>query len=322
MILIISQEEDYSTSEVIQWLLYYNAPFIRINREDVCSLDKIVIANSESCSFVISSKKGEISVEHITSVWYRRGEMNLHFPALVFIKEKDLLKEINKHLKEENAVLESFFHFLIEKIPHIGTYNMRIMNKLSVLHEAQKLKIEIPYTFIVNNSNGINCDEALVTKSISEAFDPRISQGNYMTYTEGINPKNNSISFFPSLFQRLVEKEADIRIFYLQQSFYAMAIRSQDHPQTKTDFRKYLFVNPNRHFPFKIPGYLEEKLSDLMQNIGLETGSIDMVFTKDGHFVFLEVNPIGQFGMTSKPCNYFLERELALSLIKLSKQLS
>ena len=59
-----------------------------------------------------------------------------------------------------------------------------------------------------------------------------------------------------------------------------------------------------------------------MQNIGLETGSIDMVFTKDGHFVFLEVNPIGQFGMTSKPCNYFLERELALSLIKLSKQLS
>ena len=29
MILIISQEEDYSTSEVIQWLLYYNAPLIQ-----------------------------------------------------------------------------------------------------------------------------------------------------------------------------------------------------------------------------------------------------------------------------------------------------
>lgn len=321
MILIISQEEDYSTSEVIQWLLYYNAPFIRINREDVCSLEKIVIANNESCSFVISSKKGEIAVEDVTSVWYRRGEINLHFPALLFVKEKDLYNEINKHLKKENAILESYFYFLIDKIPHIGTYDMRTMNKLAVLYEAQRLDIEIPYTNIASNSDRINYGEALVTKSISEAFDPRISQGNYMTYTERINPENIQRSFFPSLFQNLLEKEADIRIFYLQQSFHAMAIRSQDHPQTTTDFRKYLFVNPNRHFPFKIPKSLEEKLFKLMQKVGLETGSVDMVFTKDGRFVFLEINPIGQFGMTSKPCNYFLEREIALSLINLSKQL-
>jgi hypothetical protein len=46
-----------------------------------------------------------------------------------------------------------------------------------------------------------------------------------------------------------------------------------------------------------------------------------MILTKDGRFVFLEANPIGQFGMTSKPCNFFLEREIALSLMDLSKQM-
>jgi D-alanine-D-alanine ligase-like ATP-grasp enzyme len=48
-----------------------------------------------------------------------------------------------------------------------------------------------------------------------------------------------------------------------------------------------------------------------MKDLDLESGSIDMVFTQDGEFVFLEVNPIGQFGMTSYPCNYFLEKIIA-----------
>jgi hypothetical protein len=37
--------------------------------------------------------------------------------------------------------------------------------------------------------------------------------------------------------------------------------------------------------------------------------------TKKGEYVFLEVNPIGQFGMVSAPCNYNLEKKIAQYLI-------
>jgi hypothetical protein len=38
--------------------------------------------------------------------------------------------------------------------------------------------------------------------------------------------------------------------------------------------------------------------------------------TPDGREVFLEVNPVGQFGMVSAPCNYHLEKKVAELLIR------
>jgi D-alanine-D-alanine ligase-like ATP-grasp enzyme len=48
-----------------------------------------------------------------------------------------------------------------------------------------------------------------------------------------------------------------------------------------------------------------------MRELGVNTGSIDMIYTKDNEYVFLEVNPTGQFGMTSVPCNYPIDLEVA-----------
>ena len=55
---------------------------------------------------------------------------------------------------------------------------------------------------------------------------------------------------------------------------------------------------------------------ELMKSLNLDNGSIDFVKTNDGKWVYLEINPVGQFGMVSEPCNYNLEREIAQELIK------
>ena len=51
-----------------------------------------------------------------------------------------------------------------------------------------------------------------------------------------------------------------------------------------------------------------------MKKVGLNTGSIDLIQSTDGQIYFLEINPAGQIGMTSKPCNYYLEKKIALYL--------
>lgn len=40
-----------------------------------------------------------------------------------------------------------------------------------------------------------------------------------------------------------------------------------------------------------------------------------MIYNNDNDFVFLEINPVGQFGMTSNPCNYNLDKIIAEKLI-------
>ena len=74
--------------------------------------------------------------------------------------------------------------------------------------------------------------------------------------------------------------------------------------------------NPNRYEPYNLPKKVEIKLKVLMEQLGLNTGSIDMIKALDDNYYFLEVNPSGQFGMTAMPCNYPLYEKIAEYLIK------
>ncbi|MBN8677664.1 MAG: grasp-with-spasm system ATP-grasp peptide maturase [Chitinophagales bacterium] len=317
MILIISQEQDYSTSEVIQWLKYYKNSYFRINAEDVIKLKTITISNSNfNNAKIIKNNNFVLDLDKISAFWYRRGRINFSSPSLPNVIDSDLERIFLNHLKDENNILEAYIYFLLNRKPHIGSFETRGLNKLIVLNEAQNAGILIPDTWILTKKKDFPRIKKVATKCISESLTARIKQGAFTIYTEKISQNQIPSNYFPTLFQVLLEKEADIRTFYLNGKFFSMAIRSQSHKQTSIDFRKYLSQNPSRHFPFKLPNSLEHKISALMKAIGLETGSIDFVFTKKGEFVFLEVNPIGQFGMTSKPCNYYLEKIIAQELNK------
>lgn len=75
-----------------------------------------------------------------------------------------------------------------------------------------------------------------------------------------------------------------------------MAILSQNNPKTQIDFRNYDVDLPNRVVPFRLPDSLTQKLIKLMQRINLNTGSVDGLYSS-GDYYFLEINPVGQFGM-------------------------
>ena len=128
-----------------------------------------------------------------------------------------------------------------------------------------------------------------------------------------------SDSFFPSLFQEQIQKKYELRIFYIDKRFFSMAIFSQSNKKTLTDFRNYDFEKPNRNVPYKLPKHIEEKLILIMDRMSFNTGSIDMIYDLEGNYIFLEINPVGQYGMTSVPCNYNLDFEIAKSLMNENK---
>jgi glutathione synthase/RimK-type ligase-like ATP-grasp enzyme len=90
-----------------------------------------------------------------------------------------------------------------------------------------------------------------------------------------------------------------------------MAIFSQGDNKTSLDFRRYNRSFENRKVPFQLPEIIEEKLNGLFNALNLNCGSIDLIFTSNDEYLFLEINPVGQFGMVSFPCNYHLEKIIA-----------
>ena len=65
--------------------------------------------------------------------------------------------------------------------------------------------------------------------------------------------------FFPTLFQQKIEKDFDIRVFYLDGICYSMAIFN-----SRVDFRED--YSNNRNVPIKLPKHIELKIHKLNRN--------------------------------------------------------
>lgn len=318
MVLILSDETDHSTAEVIRWLNFNKKDFIRINRHDLFNKVRIKL-NSNGGEIIIDGKK-RVDLNDITAYWFRRGQVKFGYedmPADTEGVHNAELIEIfrNKELK----ILEDYLHTRLDEVRSISSFFTRGLNKLNVLQTAQRLGIEIPETIVTSEKNELVAfyeeHQQIITKAISEIPTFQIyDDPTILILTEMIKPETIEKlpdSFFPSLFQKRIEKKYELRIFYLDGKFSTMAIFSQQDAKTAIDFRNYNYKYPNRTVSFKLPQVIEQKLDRLMKKLSLNCGSIDMIVSTKNEFVFLEINPIGQFGMTSRPCNYNLEKDIA-----------
>lgn len=307
MILIISDAKDNSTTKVLEWLNFLNKSVIRINSEDDLEIKFI----SQKIFFKINNISFELS--EIESIWYRRGFLPLLTNKLFGVSQLDEL------IDDESNKLIQFIYYKLRNIKSLNSFLNSDVNKLIVNDIAKKLKILVPNDFIYSNIEDFIKHEKntheYITKVISGNCIQDFKNFTIYNFTKKVEfDKLKSKSFFPSLIQNYIEKKYELRIFYFNREFYNMAIFSQNDSSTNIDFRNYNNEKPNRCVPYKLPQNIEKKLDKLMRKLQLNSGSIDMIVTPEGKYVFLEVNPIGQFGMVSYPCNYNLELKIAMYL--------
>lgn len=297
MILIISNNNEITTTEVIKWLLKLGKNFIRVHEDEIFDI-KI-----KEKRIYIESLRNSFFIDEITSVWYRRG--GLKFNRLLYKNEA-----INLNMNEYQHWLEDYIMKVLESKKHINKQSNSDINKLLVLEEAQKAGLDIPSYFLADTT-----DDVILNKTIIKTIggNPRmediLKDSSGMMYTTVIQ-ENEDENFFITFFQEKIEKDYEIRSFYLNGKIWSMAIFSQNDDQTKVDFRKYNDKKPNRKVPYRLPKNIEQKIHLLMQSLDLNSGSLD--FIKSGSkYYFLEVNPVGQFLGMSVLCNYLLEKEIA-----------
>lgn len=317
MILIVSNNDDWSTNDVVEWLEHYKAPYKRINYDDV---GRTISYSVESNSITTST----FDLDQVSITWFRRTtkvNYNQLVNGFTDIFNRKLLEFADLESKYFNR---GFFHLINFKCSKwLNNFFSSFNDKIETLLLAKKFGISVP-DFLITQSkceavNFINNNiDAVITKPIYNIGTIRINNKVFMPYTrliceEDLNSFDEHI--FPIFLQKKINKKIEIRSFYLDGQFFSMAIFSQTSSKTNIDFRNYDRQKPNRRVPYKLPEYLEIQLTNLMESLKLNSGSIDLIVTPDDKYYFLEVNPVGQFGMVSYPCNYSLEEKIATFLI-------
>jgi len=179
-------------------------------------------------------------------------------------------------------------------------------NKLYQMMIAAEIGIKVPDTIVTNNPSQLLrfCEQhggTIAAKLLSgRVFQVEGKKDIQAIYTQVITrdfiAKNKKgVRVAPIMGQEYVQKELELRITFVNGQIFPCAIYSQDCERTKHDWRRYDFKNV-RHEPCKITGDLKKKITELMALFGLSYGAIDMIITPKGEYVFLEVNPSGQWG--------------------------
>lgn len=316
MILILSfKEYEQCTDPVIDWLLYYNVPFLKLTQQDLYDSSKISIdVNNKKILF-----NGIDLVKEIDCIYYRRFEDNIQLNLRSGYPISQVLFELKYEVSD---LIKCIFFLLKDKIWFPAPYNVNIDKLTSILY-AQECGLKVPKSMVSNNKQDII---EFLSEHPSSIIKPIRFSGYYIMGSTTYNIYTNSICvedtkklgnddiFFPSLIQEKVNKAFEIRAFFLDGEIYACAILVDN--KNYDDVKRNFGTEHIRWIPYEIPKETVMKIRLFMNRLSLNTGSIDMIKTEDGEFAFIEVNPVGQFIAPSDRCNFNLEQLIAKWLIK------
>jgi len=286
MILIISHKEDFTVDFVVNKLNHKSIKYFRYNTEDLLNRNDIEILFKKGVfKFTFSYR------DNIKSIWFRR----IKYPDLNLL-ENNIKLFVFDELK---VYLNNLWDLFDVKWLSNPKYIYRAENKFLQLKEAQKVGLNIPNTLITSNKDAIkkffyeNKENVIIKPIYGNDF---IEDNEYkLIYTNKIEKdkieKLDKYLAFPSIYQNNILKEIEIRSTVVGNEIFSAYVDSQSEDNSKIDWRKKRL----KFYKYNLPEEINYKCIELVKNLNLSFGAIDIIKDKDGNYIFLEINPNGQW---------------------------
>jgi glutathione synthase/RimK-type ligase-like ATP-grasp enzyme len=232
--------------------------------------------------------QGQLDLETVRAVWWRRpGAFGLPSTLRDPAHRRLVLSEAN-----------TAFHGLFEAMDALWinppARDASAGHKPYQLALAQRLGLEIPQTLMTSDPENARefwraCDGDVVYKqfiALPDAWAETRRLGEPETKVA-----DAAIRLAPVIFQRHISAVADLRVTIIGDEIFAAAVDVRDL-EYDVDVRLNLEA---KHVAHTLPDDVAQMLLALMRQLGLIYGAIDLRLTEDGRYVFLEINPAGQF---------------------------
>jgi glutathione synthase/RimK-type ligase-like ATP-grasp enzyme len=244
----------------------------------------------------------ELPMHAVRAVWTRRV-----FGPPRRAELSDL--EADQCVRESRAALEGFLSALqdaawLDPIPRVRLAE----NKLVQLREAQRAGLHVPRTIVGNDPDEVHrlwdaCRGQVVTKMLTPVTQS-MGPPPAAVYTHALSSSDlddlDGLALAPMIFQERIDKLHELRVVYVAGRCFVGSLEA-----VSDDWRKRTAASP----PWQrdgLPDDVAARLDALMRALGLRFGVADILRARDGSHAFLEVNPVGEWGM--------LERDLGLPI--------
>jgi len=305
-VLIITNEIDEHADAVILELHKRNVPVFRFHPEDfpqACSIS-IEIQDGRIEGEIVNEYR-RVAFKDICAAWFRRPQSLFSgIRNLTSTKLEDYVKA--QSMATLNAVYEGLQTLWVGQPSRLRRADIKALQ----LAEASKAGLKTPHTLISNDPakaaafigmlGETKCAvKPLVALGVSNEQGYRLP----LTTTVPADYSLDTVAMAPNIFQPYIAKMTELRCVVIGEKIFSARINSQANADTLMDWR----AGDCEHEIFSLPEDVETSIQRLMNSFGINFASLDMILTPEGEFVFLELNPNGQW--------LWLEEELGLPLV-------
>lgn len=320
IVLIITSQNEISVPPVLGYLKDMQQPYFRLDADAIIRSHAMLSMNLHAAGFTGSLRlqNGDaMSTTQIKSVWFRRPK-TLSVDGLYADSEESAFAE-----SEMSGALWSLYSNLDDVfwMNHpLPSRHLLEHNKLLQMKLAAECGLRVPDTIVTNTAAEIIsfCEQRggiVAVKVLRKAVPNNTDPSRKWIYTnivtlDHLKRHTDNISSTAVMAQEYVAKKVELRVTIVGTKLLACAIHSQDSERTKVDWRRYDFERV-RHDVYELPTAVAEKLLAFMDRCNLSFGAVDMIVTPDDEFIFLEINPSGQYGWIERLTGLPISRTIA-----------
>jgi glutathione synthase/RimK-type ligase-like ATP-grasp enzyme len=301
MLLILSSPGDTHSEAVEQILTRRGVPYIHWNQANFPERDTVALRYDGRGlrARTLSLNGASTDLRDVTTTWVRRhAHPDVRRPATDATARAYVESESRAFLIDAAQMLECRW------VPGPVRALHWAGDKAVQLRLAARLGFEIPPTLITNDPDELlefhrAHDGRLVCKALGfPHFTAEGTDDRWVFTTQVLSPRDigyvDAVRYCPAIFQAYVAKQVELRVTVVGEKLFACAIHSQERARTRYDWRRYdLAQTPHR--AYELPPVVAERCLRIVRELGLCYGAMDLILTPDGRYVFLEVNPMGQY---------------------------
>lgn len=310
MILIISNSQDTATDRVVKRLSAESVEYCRLDL-DLIAADRVILDPIKP-QLTVDSEFFSIDVigSNLKAVFYR---------APTHLRESSGIDEFyEKRLQRHQwtAFARSLMCFDTAGWINSPDSTFRAESKPVQLKYAQDAGFLVPKTRITNqgfalSGFGIN---SIAVKALDSFLVPDGSGDKLFLYTQIINAEDAekiSLQDMPVIMQEGYTEKVDIRVTIVDD--WILASEIQNASSITGDWR--LKKNDVSYQKIALPENVTQACFRLMHALNLRYGAIDLVRV-DSDYIFLEINPTGEWGWLESALNVDISGVIADALIR------
>jgi MvdC family ATP-grasp ribosomal peptide maturase len=319
VVLLITHSSDFFTIDrVAEALLKKGVQPFRLDTDKFPLEVQLTARFDKSKSYhTIEYDNHSISTEQVQSIWMRR----IWKPEL----SQELAPQFREAcIRESQATLEGFWDSLKQArwIDDLDRINYA-SSKLRQLRIASEVGFVIPQTLVTNKPEAAQeffhqVDGKMVTKLLTALSYSMEANSSFFLYTSIVKEEDlqnaDSLRYCPMVFQEQIPKQQELRVVYVNGNVFVGALNADVYAAAKADWRKP-GVDVGAWLHHQLPEEVVRRLQDFMSRLGLSFGSLDFILTPSGEYVFLEINPIGEWGMLEKDLQLPISSAIADALV-------